>query len=159
MSDITRDLGNASFWQLAYDQFFYAQPAPGVNPNAYHPIPDAQVPFLFDRHILTVATSSTKVKPHWYLAARLIQQITARGTEFIDANASRVNIGLNRTQLVVLPKFSADYKIRFEIPWWHEEMGFAVWEYTGPESDSTEELIQTLKVDIARIEFKIGSSQ
>ncbi len=104
MSEITRELSSVEHWQLVYDQFFYALPAPEVNSNAYHPIPDAQVPFLFDSHILAIATSSTKVKPRWYLAGRLIQQIAALGTDFIDAQATRINLQLNRTQLVVLPK-------------------------------------------------------
>jgi len=157
VSVITRELGSVENWQLVYDQFFYAQPAPEVNPNAYHPIPDAQIPFLFDRHVLAIATSSTKVKPRWYLAGRLIQQISALGTDFIDAQANRINLQLNRTQLVVLPQLSSTYKLRVEIPWWHEEMGLTIWEYTGPEEDSTEEIIQTLKVDVARLEYRILS--
>lgn len=158
MSRIIRALGEVNHWEEVYNQFFRATPAPGVNANAYDPIPPVAPPFIFDKFVLAIATSSVDVKPHWFLAARVKQQIRALSSNYIDVAGPSLPLQLNKTQLVVLPQVAADYKLRLDIPWWHTEMGFTIWQYVGPETDSTEDLIDTLKVDIARLEYRLGST-
>ncbi|NJL61814.1 MAG: hypothetical protein HC903_08270 [Methylacidiphilales bacterium] len=46
--------------------------------------------------------------------------------------------------------------MKFDIPYWYEEISLTVWEYLGSYGDSVEELIEQIRDnELARIEQKV----
>jgi len=114
---------------------------------------------LFSSSIVAVCTQSYSAKSQWYRCGYLTRRVRLPGVGLGFGSDSTDSgdeiIPLNRCTLLQFPKDLPQYEIFFTPVPWLKDFNFALWEYTGEQGDSTEELIQTLKVDIARLESKI----
>ncbi len=141
-------LTNSTNWSLVYSQAFYAQQ---ITATSYALIPKITVPLLLERHILAVHATSATAKDTWHFAGFLNQNVQLGllvGGGPDAESVQRRKIWLNRITLLILPSFAPNYSISFNVPHWFKDISLSVWEYIGPEADSTEELIQ-------RVEFKV----
>ena len=129
-----------------------------------------EIPLLFSQHVLAINVYSRDVKPRWRTGGYLTQTYSgvtfeqgpisdspASPTYGVDALSKR--IGLNTVELVIFPKLSSDFYLWFDPVPWMPSLALSVWEYQGVETpDRIEELIETVKVDIARVEVKIDNN-
>lgn len=132
-------------------------------------IDPVEIPLTPISHIFLIGTFSTTAKPTWYRAGYLYQEILSVRIDdavvFEDLNsvpqtsidASSQIIGLNKVQLVIFPKYSSNFTLRFEAAPWIKSMNLTIWEYRGTESDTTEELIGIMRSKLETIEHKIDN--
>ncbi len=132
-------------------------------------IDPVEVPLIPTSRIFLIGTFSREARPSWYRAGYLTQEIIGvsisdevvfeglPGTPStaIDGN-SRI-IGLNRIQLVIFPKYSSNFRLRFDAVAWLKSLTLSIWEYRGEETDTTEELIQAARAKLETIEAKIDN--
>jgi hypothetical protein len=151
-------LGDSALWSRVYNQMHYAQPA---TPSGFMPIPAFNIPILFSSHILAIATDSQYARSWWWLGVRAKMLIDSPGTDFGELEAYGLRVPVNAGILARFPKLTPQYRLKIEIPWWHQEMRVTIWEYLGPDDDTTEELIRTssesIRVDLVRIETKVDN--
>lgn len=157
MSEPVLELTRKGSWNQIYNE---AREAVQATPEGgFYPIPAFEVPFLFERNVLAVRCFSRTAKAHWKLAGYLVQRIrigtggTASPLPSVDSH--RVYMRLNRTALVVFKRLSPTYELVLENATWLKDLQVTIWEYQGSQSDTTEDLIQTLKIDILRVESKL----
>lgn len=158
MSEPFLQLGSAANWRSVYQQMHRANPS---RRRGYIPIVPIQIPILFESHILAAAADSQFAREHWWLGYRIKMLIDVPGSDFLDFAAYEVAIPVNRGgTLIRLPKLAPQFRLRAEVPFWHEEMLITIYEYTGPYSDSTEALIEEradqIRIDLARIEQRLN---
>lgn len=155
MGEPVLQIDNAAHWQQVYSE----QKTRASGQNGEIPIPDFDIPILLTSHVLAVGTSSEYARSHWWLGCRVQQVLSATGTGFGYLPAAIVNIPVNRVTLVILPRYAAQFRLRVSVPYWHRELRVTVYEYVGPISDSTEDLVvertDVVRVDLARIEAKV----
>lgn len=155
MGNPVLQLSNAANWQDIYSREFQAQI---ISDKAHIPIPEVTIPILLDRHILAIYANSMTAKRSWDTAGYLKQKISlgliTGGAPDAEVIHSR-RIGLRRITLVTFPKLTTEYGLGFNAPFWLRDINLTIWKYVGAESDSTEDLIQRVRDDLVRIEFKI----
>lgn len=149
MSQPILDVSNPNYWEAAYEVTLTA--AASSVPTHHTPIPQHQIPITFDRHTLLVGASSFRVRPTWRLGFWLSMIVSAAGVGSAVATQRAIPLGLT---LVRFPLLSPDFKLKANIPKWHEEMSMKFWKYIGPESDVLN-LLQNFSLDLTQIETKI----
>ena len=151
-------LSNSNNWESVWQGTFSAQRSPGN--TTMLPIPEIVVPILLDKHILAVSITSNTAKPTWYFGGFLNQRISlglvVGGLPDSDAIEKR-RIWLNRLTLIILPQLSSHYSLSFNVPKWFQDVQLNVWQYVGASSDSTEDLISEISVQLQRIEDKVNN--
>ena len=157
MSELLLELSNSQHWEQAYEREFVAQRT--GSGGYYYPIPEFEIPILFTSNILAVATDQPEARTGWWYACSLRMYLDGPGIVGGEVFGIRRKIPLNRSTLIRLPKILPQYKLKVSIPPWHRKLSLTIWEYQGPVNDSTEDLIretgETIRIDLARIEFKI----
>lgn len=166
---------NLGSWELVYQRqlqsasnnlLFGVQRPRGARIPYIDPV---EIPLIPTSRIFLVGTFSRDAKPTWYRAGYLTQEILGVKVDdtvvFEGLNSSpdttvdadnRV-IGLNKVQLVVFPKYSSSFALRFETVAWIKSLNLTIWEYRGQESDTIEELIQATRAKLEAIEYKIDN--
>lgn len=154
-------------WQRVYFEVKNGEPdnrrikAPLIEPF--------EIPLLFSQHILAVTATCITAKPRWRTAGYLKQvysgvSLESSSTVFtvnsptsgVDAASKR--IGLNTLELVIFPQLASDFYLWFDPVYWLPKLTLGIWQFTGEVSpDRLEELIETLKVDVVRVESKIDA--
>lgn len=124
-----------------------------------------ELPITLESRILAVSATYLEAKPTWKAAGYFYQEVDVPlndGFTFpgMGGNSTTVDggkryCGLNFNTLCIFSRLATEHRYRFEPMPWLQKLNLAIWEYTGPETDTTEELIETLKVDVARLESKI----
>ena len=151
-------LSNSSNWESVWQGTFSAQRSSGN--TIINPIPEIVVPILLDKHILAVSITSSTAKPTWYFGGFLNQRISlgivVGGLPDSDAIEKR-RIWLNRLTLITLTQLTSHYAVSFNVPKWFQDVQLHLWQYVGPESDSTEDLISEISVQLQRIENKVNN--
>lgn len=147
-------------WELTYFQKLV------INNNEISLSP-VELPYLTNARIFLIGATSLKAKPNWYRAGWLHQQIDGvaindsvvfegmGATPTTAVDASQRLIPLNSLQLVIFPKLVDSYRLRFHPVRWLKELSLGVWEYRGNASDSTEDLIQSVRAKLETLEFKV----
>lgn len=151
------DLNNPNHWEMVYNQTTHAGRLSSIE---YFPIQPFDLPVLCTSPILYISAENIDAKPWWYLGCRLQQRIsTALSPGDVVGRYARVPV--NRPALFRFPMYAAQYSLRAEIPPWFEQMKIAIWQYSGPIGDSTEQLIQDnadlIRIDLIRIETKVDN--
>lgn len=146
---------NVNHWDIVFNQAFIAQS--GYLSGSYFPIPKQILPITLDKHILAVKLSSQDAKPSWVTGCWISQQIQNPATVIGNLTPQRRMCRLRETTLIDFTPYSGDYQLKLEVPMWIKDITIQIWQYIGPESDSTENLIQTVRTDLARIEAKIDA--
>lgn len=159
MSQPVLQLQDSSKWLLTYDERREAKPT-GAS-DTFYPIPAFEVGVAFESPIIAVRCLSTTAKARWRFAGTLSQRFPL-GTGGAASSLPTVTAGfrslrLNRSQLVQFQRLTSTYELTLESPPWVKDLRFTVWQYTGSISDTSFEILETLKVDLLRVESKIDS--
>lgn len=147
------DLTLASHWEKVYDE---TKTAESPLPGRFSPLKRIEVPILLHEPVIAVGVSSTTSPAHWRYAGELIQRHTVSGVSSGLVDGQKTRCILNNITLVTMPLLTPDYRLSFDVPPWIQSIDLSVWRYTGPVADSTIDLLETLKVDIARIEYGLN---
>ncbi|MEH1978020.1 MAG: hypothetical protein V7L27_01700 [Nostoc sp.] len=159
MGNPVLQLGNSANWDLFYSTT--VQAVISSNGESYTPIPTITVPTLLESHIIATSVSCFSSKPTWYFGGFINQRInlglTVGGLPDSDAVQKR-RLYLNRLTLIIFPKLVDSYAVTFDVPKWFQDVTLTLFEYTGIERDSTDDLVnQIINVDLPRIESKIDA--
>lgn len=139
-------------WESIYDETIDAvKPTPAT----FTPIPRKEIPILLEESVIAVGTSSSTSPPSWRYAGRLIQRSSIPGVSTGLVDGHEVRCKLNVISLAMFPLVTPEYRLAYEFPPWIQNLSLSLWRYTGPVTDDLYELIETLKVDIARVEYKV----
>lgn len=152
--DVVADLSNPAKWHLVYEQYRIEQPP---FPPRFPRIEGFLLPFTFERYVFACSVSTEKYKDTWFTGGWFTQRVEASGTDFGRFEAQRIRVPLNRTQLMVLPKVAPQYQLYFDPGGWLIDFTLRIWEYTGEETSREEDLLQAVRVDLARVEFKVDT--
>jgi hypothetical protein len=157
-----QSLGN---WRLLYFQRLIGNEA-ARQVRGIPLIEPIELPISVSSRVLAVSAIYAQAPPTWNLAGYLYQEI--QGINLDDSltwgemggspavvDASKRRVQLNATQLFVFPRLASESRFRFEAAYWMPRLNLGIWEYIGAESDSTADLINAARVDLARIEFKV----
>ncbi len=160
MSYLVLDLSNPDNWVGFYQGSFQSQRSPG---NAtVIPIPEIVIPCSLNNHILAVSTSSSTAKPNWRFAGFLNQRLELGLAAPIgnpDTDAAKHKAWLNRLTLVIFPRLTPTYFLSFETPKWIQDINLTIFQYVGPESDSTDNLVnQIINVALPQLGNEIHNS-
>lgn len=144
MGNPVLQLSNAANWEDVYNESVTAL---SITSTRHAPISEIIVPVLFERHIIAVYATSNTAKATWHFAGFINQKIqlglVPGGSPDVDS-VQRRKIWLNRITLLFFPKITSTYAVSFNVPDWFKSVNLNIWEYRGPESDSTENLIREL---------------
>lgn len=145
-------------WTQVYQTERYAVP---LNERDYTPIPPIKTPILFETPYLLVRGQSNDAPSRWKTAGWAEQEFRVGGSglglSLSSFAGGRLWVPLRKSQLLEFPAYGSDYALVFSTPWWLTHIRFEVWEYSGPVTSDVEELLQTIKVDLLRIEAKINA--
>jgi hypothetical protein len=154
-------------WQRVYFNQFVGDPNNRkIKAGLIQPF---EIPLLFSQHVLAINVYSRDVKPKWRTGGYLTQ--TYSGVSFEDSpisdspssptygvDAESKRIGLNTVELLNLSRLANDFYLWFDPVPWMPSLTLSIWEYTGTETpERLEELIETVKVDILRVEYKLDT--
>lgn len=161
------DFTGPNKWQRVYFNRFEGNPNNAkINAGLIEPF---EVPLTFEQHVLAITAFSSNIKPRWRTAGYLTQTysgvdfnsnpITATDTSPTSGvDAANKRIGLNTVELVIFPQLANNFFLWFDPVPWLKSLNFSIWEYQGSITPTrVEELVETVKVDIARVEFKINA--
>jgi hypothetical protein len=158
MGEPVLQLNNAANWELLYSELRFADQ---VSSNSYRPIPAFTIPILIESPWIAVGSNSQSARFHWWLGCRIQPIVVVPESPFGSIAGMPVPVPLNEITLYKFPSLQAQFRLRVQIPWWHRELGFTLYQYTGPVGDTTEDLItertDVIRVDLARIEFKLDN--
>ena len=159
MSYLVLNLSSPDNWVGFYQGSFETQRSPGN--TTVIPIPEIIIPGSLSNHILAVSASSNTAKPHWRFAGFLNQRIelglAAVGSP--DTDAAKHKAWLDRLTLVIFPRLTPTYSLSFETPKWIQDIDLTIFKYVGPESDSTDNLVnQIINVELPRLESEMHNS-
>lgn len=165
MSNLTIDLSGVGSWELSYSESFQGTPSNYRKRPKVPCIAPIEIPFLFDARIFLVGASN--LQKTWFRAGYLYYEVEGIKVDdrvvFTDfpsasstaADAFRQLIPLNSLDIVIVPRLSEQIRLRFEPVPWLESVRLAIWEYKGQESNSTDDLIESLRAQVATIEFRL----
>lgn len=159
------DFTGSGNWDRVYFATFQGNPqnrkisAPLIEP--------VEIPLLFEKHIFAVNAICMEAKPRWRTAGYLKQVYSGINLEDspitwsgnspvagVDAVSKR--IGLNSLELVIFPKLANNFYLWFDPVFWLPKLTLGIWEFTGVVTpERIEELVETLKVDVLRVEAKV----
>jgi hypothetical protein len=150
-------LSNAANWEQIYNNSFTA----GIlgNGSAYVPIPEVEIPVILESHVVAIHIDTAVPEGRsWNFAGFLFQRyqlgLVLGGIPDADTITTR-KLSLGRIQLVVFPKIAPTYSLAVKFPKWFKSASITVWQYTGPDTESSEDLMNQLIADVARVEQKI----
>ncbi|MEG3840030.1 hypothetical protein [Microcoleus sp. herbarium14] len=141
------ELGNGSNWLQSDFQNFSGSP-----------IPDYVPPYEFEKHILAIFVSNPEPNQTWRFGGFLNQKIRlgvgpSQGAESVSSR----KLWLGRTQLFIFPKLTTTYTLNFAFPYWFNQVSLTIWEYWGPQADTTENKIFDVRNNLLRVENKIDT--
>lgn len=158
MSHPILQLGNAQNWALLYSETLVSEKT--LDGRGFKPIPARLIPVVVDHRILIVGTfSNTGIRETWHTGGWITPLISWGGNNnTLDADLNGWRIPLNKHRLVLLPNVASTYKLRFAPPQWMQQIAVNIYQYSGPEDDSTEVMIAQALSQLDRIESQVAST-
>lgn len=152
MAGLEFDLTAPDVWEQVYEA---TKTAEQPTPQTFISIPRITIPILLHERVIVVGTSSSAVKPNWRFSGTLSQRlvIPSFGTGLVDAHKETIRI--NALSLLVLPMLTPDYRLDLDVFPWIRDLSISIWRYIGSEVDELVQLIETVKVDVIRVENKL----
>jgi hypothetical protein len=152
MAGLEFDLTAPNVWEQVYEA---SKAAVQPTPETFISIPRITIPILLHERVIVVGTSSSNVKPNWRFSGTLSQRlvIPSLGIGLVDGHKETIRI--NALSLLVLPNLTPDYRLDLDVFPWIRDLSISIWRYIGPEVDELVQLIETVKVDILRVENKL----
>lgn len=158
MGSLILNLTDQANWLQVYDA---SREVTNRTAISYTPLPPLEIPFLFDKRILSIKVTSTTAKPYWKHGGVITQRfrIGSGGSASVlpIADFTRRKLHLHRTELFIFPQYTENYQLLLDAPYWVEDLRLTIWEYTGPEADSTDELVELTRIDVLRVEAKVNA--
>jgi len=114
-------LDDESNWEVVYNGFHSA--------TTDNPISKILIPGTFTKHTIRIYAISLAAKPHWWLAGDLSHLLGSNSQP--DFEGSRWRVPLNKIMLIRLPELTTNYRLKFDVPFWHKEIALVVEAYTG----------------------------
>ncbi len=152
MGNLVVDIGNTNNWELHYTVSLTAVP---VGNNRYIPIPRQEVPILFDKNIIAVLATSDTVRAYaGFIGQKFRTGITAGNAPNAESFASH-RLYKNRLGIFTFDPLAATYSLVLGPPFWAQDMKYTVWQYIGPQGDTTENLITVLQSTVDDIQSSI----
>jgi hypothetical protein len=145
-------LGLGSNWEFLYQIHLYSTFVPSSSSGFVRgresriPIPEAPIPILPDSHILAARGDSDSAKSFWKTAGYLKQTYPVGGGSVLPSvqNSSR-KVLLGRAKLIEFPQNSPGYQLSFQVPWYMEDCRIRIWQYVGPQTDTTDEALTAIQ--------------
>jgi hypothetical protein len=143
MGKLLVQLGTSAHWETLYLGQWVA--VPNIIGNKTHfPIPPKILPVLADRRILAAGVASLKTKPTWKTGGWLTARLALPGALSFNPDVEQFRLPLFGLKLMVLPDLGHSYQMEFRIPGWFEDCELELYQYIGPEQDSTDSALQAL---------------
>lgn len=165
MSDLVVNLNELGNWRLVYMREHIGDPrARRIRAPMIDPI---ELPTMIESQILAVSATYIQASPTWNTAGWFYQEQRVplddapmfpgvQGTGFTTLDSAKRQVELNSMQLLQFPRYGTEQIYRFEPARWMPKIRLGVWEYTGPVVNRIIENLETVKVDLVRIETKIN---
>lgn len=115
------ELDNENNWQTIYNGFHAAI-------NEKTPIGEITIPGVFIGHTIRAYCNSLKAKSTWWLGGNLKHLLGNSQPDFVG---SEWKVPLKQKTLIILPPFTAEYKIKFVPAKWLREIALVIEMYTG----------------------------
>lgn len=145
-------------WQQVFDE---SRLAVAITDKTHAPIPAFELGFLLDSPILAVRTLSMTAKAHWRFAGVISSRLQlgsgGAASPLPVVTSQKRHLRINRAELHRFVPYTTNYELLVEPAYWLRDLRLTIWQYVGAIEDTTEELIGTVKVDLARIELKIDA--
>lgn len=144
------DLGREENWAVRWIATFQAQPDP-QNADYTYPIAPATCPILLESPILALklnAPADTKRKLGGWLNRKIRTGITPGGVPNVVSFGGR-RILRNETNLIIFNRIdNQPYALELVLGWWMTAASVTLYEYIGPESDTTTEQLNRIEMAI-----------
>jgi hypothetical protein len=152
MAGLQFDLTAPDVWEHVYDE---SKTAEQPTPQTFISIPRITIPVLLHERVIVVGTSSINAKPNWRFSGTLSQRLVIPnlGSGLVDGHKETIRI--NALSLIVMPLLTPDYRLQVDVFPWIRDLSISIWRYVGAEVDELVQLLETVKVDIVRVESKI----
>lgn len=153
---MTHNLNNSQDWSLVYQDYKQAQQV--TSEGGYLPIPAFELPVLLHSRILVAKTvSNIPAGKRWKWAGNLRanQQFPNAGVNSQPSEIAIFSLFLNRSKLLILPEVANNYQLILSDAFWLRDLQLTIYEFTGEASNEIQELIETVKTDVLRVEAKI----
>lgn len=137
-------LTNPAYWVEIWGTVVEAERSQ-TNPGHYFPIEDLWCPILPDSRYLNVYVNCPSGPPHWHAGGWLdfgIQSLDLGGQQALTNVQDSKRLILREFNLVEVQAFGGPYRVVYSPPYWFPGVELYVWEYIGPVSDSTEDLLE-----------------
>lgn len=149
----------SSSWAAPYQTMRRANLYGGT--GLFFPIPSFQIPIQFESPILAIIAENQDALAHWRLGCR-VRQLFNADIAALEVSGTQRAVLLNRgPTLIQFPRYAQQYRLEVDVPKWHKELSLTIWEYIGPITNSTEQLLSEqsdlIRVDLLRIESKIDA--
>ena len=117
--DLSIDISDATKWSLLHSADYTASPDPVFYNGRYldhTPIPDSDLNFIFDNHLIRVDAVLNQQK-NWRGLGQLSAYVRTTGTDW-DAKVYSRSLSFGK-QLLIIPRIGGDFKLRIERikPW------------------------------------------
>lgn len=152
MAGLQFDLTAPGVWEQVYDGTVEAMKP---TPDTYVPIPRITIPILLHERVIVVGTSSVNARPNWRFSGTLSQRLVISGLGPGLVDGYKQTLRINALSLIVLPLLTPDYRLEYDVFHWIRDISLSVWRYVGNEQDELAELIESVKVDVIRVENKL----
>ncbi len=121
-------LGNPNNWEPIFDsQVAAVELAPAI----FQPIPPITAPVLIDKPILAVIVQCPNARQNWRLGCWITPEFQV-GLPFGLVDGQRLAIQIDQARLISFyPKLADTYRIRFDVPPWHNLIRITAYVYTG----------------------------
>jgi hypothetical protein len=141
MGKLLVQLGSSTNWETLYLGQWTAIPTL-IGNKEHFPIPSQIIPILADRRILAAGAASLSTKPTWRTGGWLNARLKLPGALSFNPEVETFKLPLFGLKLIVLPDFGHSYQLEYRIPPWFKDAEVEIYQYIGPEGDSTDELIK-----------------
>lgn len=166
----TIDITGPGRWELAYAGAKEATAERQKNSRLFRRLIDPfDIPVVFDSHIIAAAATYKQAPVTWYNCGNFIQLVL--GTTINDPDAwnqgytgmepmivGRRRLRLNQSlELFVFDPVSREMRLGFDPLPWIPRFSFGIYQYIGPATDSTEDMIEALQAQLTVMDAKLNT--
>ncbi|HYW21551.1 MAG TPA: hypothetical protein VE956_20060 [Nodularia sp. (in: cyanobacteria)] len=133
----------------------YSTTAVILSNQTYIPIEPYTAPTFLNSSIIAVSVETTVPTGRTWVMGGWVEQMFISGLTVggsIDAGGNSQRMFLDRITVILFPKISANYSLRFHFPKYFKDVRLNCWAYTG--IDDTQQDIN-LAQEFANLNFKI----
>lgn len=149
--DAVVNVSSGDLWLPLYDNnYVERQPL-----YQYPRILPFTVPILLETPILAVRIYTQNSKESWFTGGWINQQIDVGSSGISAMQSESFRLPLNVYKLLVFPNLSPQYRLHLTPAPWLPDFELTIWQFTGAIGSELKELIEVLRVNQTRMEFKI----